>query len=104
LCSVYTARYTLLGFHHCRLDILFLRSSRARLRLLITVHNLYNIFLGNLKKTQFNGPVLVLANIIENVMGSAAEAKVGALYIVAQEIVPMRMTLEELGQPQPATP
>ena len=37
-------------------------------------------------------------------MGSAAEAEVGALYIVAQEIVPMRMTLEELGHPQPATP
>jgi hypothetical protein len=62
------------------------------------------IFLGNLKKTQFNGPVLVLAKIIKNVMGSAAEAEVGALYIVAQEIVPMRMTLEELGHPQPATP
>jgi hypothetical protein len=62
------------------------------------------IFLGNLKKTQFNGPVLVLAKIIKNVIGSAAEAEVGALYIVAQEIVPMRMTLEELGHPQPATP
>jgi hypothetical protein len=61
------------------------------------------IFLGNLNKTQFNGPVLVLAKIIKNVMGSAAEAEVGALYIVAQEIVPMRMTLEELGHPQPAT-
>jgi hypothetical protein len=37
-------------------------------------------------------------------MGSAAEAEVGALYIVAQEIVPMQITLEELGHPQPATP
>jgi hypothetical protein len=37
-------------------------------------------------------------------MGSAVEAEVGALYIVAQEIVPMRITLEELGHPQPATP
>jgi hypothetical protein len=62
------------------------------------------IFLGNLKKTQFNGPVLVLAKIIKNVMGLAAEAEVGALYIVAQEIVPMQITLEELGHPQPATP
>jgi hypothetical protein len=62
------------------------------------------VFLGNLKKTQFNGPVLVLAKIIKNVMGSAAEAEVGALYIVAQEIVPMLITLEELGHPQPATP
>jgi hypothetical protein len=31
------------------------------------------IFLGNLKKTQFNGPVLVLAKIIKNVMGSACD-------------------------------
>jgi hypothetical protein len=42
-----------------------------------------HIFLRNLKETQFNGPVLVLAKIIKNVMGSAAEAEVGALYIVA---------------------
>ena len=37
-------------------------------------------------------------------MGSAAEAEVGGLYMNAQELSPMRTTLEELGHPQPPTP
>ena len=37
-------------------------------------------------------------------MTSAAEAKIGAMYINARETVPMRRTLEEMGHPQPRTP
>ena len=37
-------------------------------------------------------------------MGSAAKAKVGGLYMNAQELSPMRTTLEELDHPQPPTP
>ena len=37
-------------------------------------------------------------------MSSAAEAELGALFLNAQEAVPIRNTLEELGHPQPATP
>ena len=37
-------------------------------------------------------------------MASAAEAEVGVLYTNAQEALPMRQCLEELGHPQPATP
>ena len=37
-------------------------------------------------------------------MASAAEAEVGALFMNAQLAAPMRVTLEELGFPQPATP
>jgi hypothetical protein len=37
-------------------------------------------------------------------MQSAAEAECGALYMNAKEAVPMRITLEELDHPQPATP
>ena len=37
-------------------------------------------------------------------MGSAAEAEVGGLYMNAQELSPMRTTLEELNHPQPPTP
>ena len=37
-------------------------------------------------------------------MVSAAEAELGALYSNAQEILPMRQCLKELGHPQPATP
>ena len=37
-------------------------------------------------------------------MASAAEAKLGVLYMNTQELSPMRTTLEELDHPQPATP
>ena len=37
-------------------------------------------------------------------MASAAEAEVGALYMNAQEAVPIRTSLIEMGHPQPATP
>ena len=36
-------------------------------------------------------------------MQTAAEAECGGLYMNAKEAVPMRVTLEELGHPQPAT-
>ena len=62
------------------------------------------LFLGNKARTQFNGPLLVLAKVIKNVMASAAEAELGALYTNAQEALPMRQCLEELGHKQPATP
>ena len=37
-------------------------------------------------------------------MQSAAGAECGTLYMNAKEAVPMRITLEELGHPQPAMP
>jgi hypothetical protein len=46
------------------------------------------------------GPLLDRSNVIKNVMGSAAEAEVGALY----EGVPLRNTLHEMGHLQPPTP
>ena len=45
----------------------------------------------------------VIAKIINVVMGSAAKAKVGGLYMNALELSPMRTTLEELDHPQPPT-
>lgn len=48
---------------------------------------------------------MVFAKIIKNViMASAAETEVAALFMNAQEAVPMRMALEDLGHKQPATP
>jgi hypothetical protein len=38
------------------------------------------------------------------VVGSAAEAKIGAGYINGQDAVPIINTLRELGHPQPPTP
>ena len=51
-----------------------------------------------------NGAILNIACLIKAVMSSAAEAEIGALYINAREAIPARMTLEEMGHPQPKTP
>ena len=59
---------------------------------------------GNWTKELINGPIAVNAKIIKNVMSSASEAKIGALYMNAKLAVPMRTTLAELGHPQPPTP
>ena len=61
-------------------------------------------FLGNTDKTQFNGPILILVKIIKNVMASAAEAEVAALYLNAQEVLAIRQCLIELGHSQPPIP
>ena len=61
-------------------------------------------FLSNKASTLFNDPLLVLAKIIENVMGSAAESEVGALYINAQVALPIQTCLIDMGHPQPPTP
>ena len=47
---------------------------------------------------------MVITKIIKNVMASAAEAEVAALFLTAQEMVPLRQCLIDLGHPQSATP
>jgi hypothetical protein len=61
-------------------------------------------YLGNKDGKLFNAPIHVLAKVIKNVVASAAEAEVAGLFINAQDAVPERTTLIELGHPQPATP
>ena len=51
----------------------------------------------------FNSPILVVAQVIKNVMGSAAEAEVAAIHMNAQEAILIRQYLKEMGHPQPAT-
>ena len=53
----------------------------------------------NTTKPPNNGAILTTAQIIKAVMSSAAEAKVGALYINCGEAVPARQTLEFMGHP-----
>ena len=53
---------------------------------------------------QWNGTVLTLARIIKFVMSYASEAEFGAMFIIAQEIVAMRQTLQEMKFPQPKSP
>ena len=63
-------------------------------------------YLGNdmNNKQIINGPISIVAKIIKGVMSSAAEAEIGALYMNARQLLPLRVTCEELGHPQPATP
>jgi hypothetical protein len=51
-----------------------------------------------------NGAVLNISQIIKAVMSSAAEAKLGALFINAKTAVSMQRALKELGHPQLRTP
>ena len=51
-----------------------------------------------------NGAVHTVSQIIKAVMSSAAEAKLGGLYINAREAIPMRHVLNEMGHQQPPTP
>ena len=60
-------------------------------------------YLTNTDGKMINAPLLVLAKVIKNVMASAAEAEIGALYMNTQEAVPIRTCLEELGHKQPPT-
>ena len=52
----------------------------------------------------FNGPMLILAKVIKNVMASATEAELAALFMNAQEAVAIRNCLRAMGFTQPATP
>ena len=67
-----------------------------------------HFFLGSIPKDgcpiRLNGAVLALSTILRCVAASAAEAELGALFLNAQEAKIMRLTLEEMGHPQPPTP
>ena len=51
-----------------------------------------------------NGPLLSISRVMKHVCPSAADAETGALFIVAQEMVPLRNMLTEMGWPQPRSP
>ena len=51
-----------------------------------------------------NGAINVPCKILKEVLSSASEAEMAGLYHNGKEAVPERITLEELGHPQPATP
>ena len=54
-------------------------------------------YMGNHKGNPqiINGSILVIAKIIKSVMSSAADAKIGALFMNAKAIIPLRITCEE---------
>ena len=61
-------------------------------------------FVGDKNNVSFNGPITVLAKVIKHVMSSVAEAEIIAVYMLAQDLIPLRLCLEELGHKQPPTP
>eukprot|EP00804_Cyclotella_cryptica_P022068 CCRYP_000971-RA/>CCRYP_000971-RA protein AED:0.46 eAED:0.62 QI:0/0/0/1/0/0/2/0/132 len=90
-------------------------ASRWQLPLLLSRHGHNDsrspnrdIFLGSLpqpdKPILLNGIIHVLCTILSFVAASAAEAKLGVLFLNAKEAKVMRLTLEELGHPQPPMP
>ena len=55
-------------------------------------------------KPSLNAPILVECKTIRHVVASSAEAETGGLFLNAQNILPIRHTLEQLGHKQPPTP
>ena len=54
--------------------------------------------------TMFNGPIHILAKIIKNVMGSAMESEIVAMFIMnGQLIMKYREILKDMGHSQPPT-
>ena len=92
----YKASNMVLSFHS---NALYLSERKARSRT-----GGYFYMSNNSTFPPNNGAVSNIPTIINTVMSSAAEAKLGALYISAKEAVPMCCLLEEMGHPQPKTP
>jgi hypothetical protein len=55
-------------------------------------------------ENKFNGSILNMASVINNVVASSAEAEVGACFQNAQTASPLSVTLLEVGHKKPSTP
>jgi hypothetical protein len=51
-----------------------------------------------------NGAIHITSSIMRNVLASATEAEVGALFNNCQDACMLHTTLDKMGHPQPATP
>ena len=62
-----------------------------------------HFYLTNCNDEKFNsGAILTLSSIIKHVMSSASEAELATLYYGCIQATPIRVTLTEMGHPQPA--
>jgi hypothetical protein len=59
---------------------------------------------GTTPQNQLNGAVHIHSSIMKNVLSSATEAEVGALFHNAHDACTLRQALTDMGHPQPATP
>ena len=50
-----------------------------------------------------HGAIHVIAKMTKNAVSSAAEAEIAGIFTNAKEAVPMKLTLEKMGHPQPPT-
>ncbi len=53
------------------------------------------------KPIKLNGAFFTLCAILQFVVASAAEAELGALFLNCKQATIFRLTLEEMGHPQP---
>eukprot|EP00957_Ditylum_brightwellii_P161549 12300145-Ditylum_brightwellii.AAC.1 len=60
--------------------------------------------LENDKPIFLNGAIHTISTILKHIAASAAEAKLGSLFLNAKEAKKYRLTLKELRHSQPATP
>ena len=58
----------------------------------------------NKDETFNNGAVMTLSDVIKHVLASVSEAENAALFYNCKSAIPLRLTLEEMGHPQPKTP
>jgi hypothetical protein len=65
-------------------------------------------FLGNLPVDNqpifLNGAIYALCTVLKHIAASAAEAKLGSLFLNTQETKIIRLILQEMGHTQPPTP
>ena len=52
----------------------------------------------------FNAPFNVVAKILKMITSSSMETEVAATFYNAKEVLPFRVTVAEMGHPQPPTP
>ncbi len=64
----------------------------------------YFFLSNNDESSPNNGAILTVATIIKEVMSSAAEAELGALYLNTKEAAYLQQILAKMGHPQPRTP
>ena len=92
----YSASDMVLNLHS---DASYLSEPRARSR---AGGHLY--MSDNAEFPENNGAILNIAQIIKNVVTSAADAEINALFINTRHAIPARNLLNEMGHKQPATP
>ena len=93
----YTASPMIMNTHS---DASYLSAPKSRSR----VGGYFFMGTSNAITTPLNGPIHCEAKILRHVMSSAAEAEIGALFVNAKSILSFRVTLAEMGHPQPLSP